>query len=123
MKRNVVEWAVLAMSVLGITALVALLVIEGLSEQRPANPQVELRPTEARTGTLGWILPATVTNEGDIAAKAVILEAEATIDGELEASELEVPFLPGRSSVDLSFAFSAQPSDEVKVRLVGFREP
>jgi len=123
MKRNVVEWAVLALSILAITTLVAALVIEGLSERRPANPTVELKTAEARLGALGWILPATVTNEGDAAVEAVILEAEATVDGELETSELEVPFLPAAGSVDVAFSFSAQPSDEVKVRLVGFREP
>ena len=123
MKRNVVEWAVLAISVLSITVLVAALVIEGLNEHRPANPQVVLHIDEARLGTLGWILPATVRNDGDVAAEAVVLEAEATIDGEPETSEQEVPFLPGRSSADLAFSFSAQPSGEVTVRLVGFRLP
>lgn len=123
MRRNPVEWAVLAVSVLAITILVTALAIEGLSERRPANPQVELRPAEARLGSLGWILPATVSNGGDIAAEAVILEAEATVDGEAETSELEVPFLPAASSVEIAFSFSAQPSDEVKVRLVGFRVP
>lgn len=48
---------------------------------------------------------------------------EATVDGEPETSELEVPFLPRGSSVEIAFSFSAQPRDEVKVRLVGFRTP
>lgn len=123
MKRNIIEWAVLAASAIAITVLVAALVVEGLNEDRPANPQVELRPAEARQGSLGWILPATVRNDGDVAVETVILEAQATVAGELETSELEVSFLPGGSSVDVAFAFSAQPSDEVTVRLVGFRLP
>lgn len=123
MKRNAVEWAVLAVSVLAIALLVGALVVEGLNESRPANPQVELHADEARSGTLGWIVPATVSNDGDEAVQAVILEAEATVNGEPEVSELEVPFLPAGSSVELAFSFSAQPSSEVTVRLVGFRLP
>ena len=123
MKRNVVEWAVLAVSALGIAVLVAALVLTGLGESRPANPQVQLHLDKAHQGTLGWIIPATVSNEGDEAAEAVTLEAEASVGGELEVSELEVPFLAAGSSVELAFAFSAQPSDEVTVRLVGLRLP
>ncbi len=123
MKRNIVEWAVLAVSVLAIALLVATLVVEGLSERRPANPQVELRPEEARQGSLGWIVPATVFNEGDQAAEAVVIEATATVAGESETSELEVNFLPAATEVEIAFAFSAAPSGEVTVRLVGFRVP
>ena len=123
MKRNIVEWAVLAVSVLAIGLLVAALVVEGVSEHRPANPQVELRPEEARQGSLGWIVPAIVTNDGDEAVEAVILEAEAMVDGESEVRELEVPFLPAASSVEVAFSFSALPSSEIVVRLVGFRLP
>jgi len=122
-KRNVVEWAVLAVSVLAIVLVVGALVVEGLNETRPANPHVELHADQARQGTLGWIVPATVSNDGDQAVEAVILEAEATVNGEPETSKLEVPFLPADSSVDLAFSFSGQPSDEVQVRLVGFRIP
>lgn len=123
MKRNAVEWLVLAASVLAIVALVGVLVAEGLRETHPPSPTVELRPAEARQAPTGWIVPATLANAGDRAAQAVVLEATATVAGEEESSELEVDFLPAGSSVDVAFAFSAAPDGEVTVRLVSFREP
>jgi uncharacterized protein (TIGR02588 family) len=122
-KRNVVEWIVLGTSIAGIALLVAVLVIEGLSEARPADPIVQLRPAEARQGATGWIVPATVSNGGDEAAEAVVLEASATVGDQTEVSELEVNFLPAGTTVEVAFGFSTRPSGHVVVRLVGFRAP
>lgn len=123
MKRNVVEWAVIVISVLSIALLVGILVIEGLSESRPADPTIEVRQAEAREIGLGWIVPVIVTNEGDQAAEAVVIEATATVEGETETSEQEVNFLPAGTQVDLAFGFSAAPEGEVTFRLVGYRVP
>ncbi len=123
MKRNVIEWAVLIASVAGIVLLVAVLVVEGLTESRPPDPQVELRPAEGRTGTLGWIVPADVSNGGDEAVEAVVLEATATVGDVDEVSELEINFLPAGTTVEVAFAFSGRPAGEVEVRLVGYRVP
>jgi len=122
-KRNIVEWAVLVVSVVAIGVLVAALVVTGLSENSPADPQVELKLNEARMGELGWMLPATVSNEGDMTAEAVVIEATATVDGEEESSEIEIAFLPAGSEEDVVFAFSAEPDSDVTVRLVGFQLP
>lgn len=123
MKRNAVEWAVIIVSVLSIALLVGLLVIEGFNESRPPDPSIEMRQAEARQGDLGWIVPVTVTNHGDQAAEAVVIEATAEVDGETETSELEVNFLPAGTEVELAFAFSAAPATEVTFRLVGYRVP
>lgn len=124
MKRNLVEWAVLAVSIGAIGTLVGVLVIDGLSAQRPPDPRLEIRPTEARAATgLGWIVPATVTNAGDQAAEAVVIEATAIVDGSQETAEVEVQFLPGGTAVEVAFAFSAEPSGEIATRLVSYRLP
>lgn len=123
MKRNIVEWLVLAVSLAGIVALAAVLVVEGLSEGRPADPRVELRIAEARQGTLGWIVPAVVSNGGGEAIEAVLLEASAPVGGKPETSEVELDYLPARTTVDVAFSFSAEPSGPVSVRLVGYRVP
>ncbi|HYI22959.1 MAG TPA: hypothetical protein VEX62_10020 [Candidatus Limnocylindrales bacterium] len=123
MKRNPLEWVVLGTSVLAIIVLVGVLVVEGLSPGGPANPTVDLRPDEGYQGGIGWIIPATVHNLGDESAEAVVIEAEATIDGESEVSELEVPFAPAGSTIDVAFAFSGRPEGEVTLRLISFRVP
>lgn len=123
MKRNIVEWAVLAVSVLAIVVLVAVLLAEGLDGTRPADPQVTLRRSEARVASSGWIVPADIYNNGDAAAEAVVLEASATVDGELETSEIVVAFLPPATTVQVAFAFSGEPDGEIALRLVGYLEP
>ena len=123
MKRNAVEWVVLGVSVVAIALLVVSLVLEGLGEVTPADPRVSLQVAEGRQTSLGWVIPATVTNAGDQSVENVVIEAEAMVDGEPETSELDVAFLPGGSTVDVAFSFSAQPSGEVSVRLVGYRVP
>lgn len=122
-RRNVVEWAVLVVSVAAIFVVVAALVLSGLNEKRPADPRVDLHVDEARSGQLGWLVPATVSNSGDQTAEAVVLEATATVAGREESSEIEVAFLPAGSETEVTFAFSAEPESDVTVRLVGFQVP
>ena len=123
MKRNVVEWLVLGASVLAIVVLVGVLVMEGVSGAREPNPVVTLKTDEARPGHMGWIVPATVANDGDVAAEAVVIEATATVAGEPQVSEVEIAFLPAGTEVDVAFAFSAQPEGELTTRLVSYRVP
>ena len=122
-RRNIVEWMVLAASIVAIATLVAAIVVTGLNEARPAEPRVELRLAEARSNELGWLVPATVRNDGDESAQSVVLEITASVGGQEESSEIEVPFLPAGSEVDVAFAFSAEPESELTVRLVGFQLP
>jgi uncharacterized protein (TIGR02588 family) len=122
-RRNAVEWFVLALSLVAIGSLVTVLVATGLNENSPAEPQLELRPADARATELGWLIPATVRNAGDGTAEAVVVEARATVGGEDETSEMEIAFLPAQSEVEVVFAFSAKPDSEVTARLVGFQIP
>ena len=123
MKRDAVEWLVLGTSVLAIAVLVGVLLIEGFSGTREPNPVVLLRADQGRPGHMGWIVPATVANDGDVAAEAVVIEATASVGGASEASEIEINFLPGGTEVEVVFAFSAQPEGEITTRLVSFRVP
>jgi len=122
-KRNLLEWAVLGVSIVAIIVLVGVLVVEGLGESAPANPSIVLRSADARQSVTGWVIPADATNEGDEAGVAVVFEASAEVDGEEETSEIEIDFLPAGTTVEVAFAFSAEPDGEVSVRLVSFRVP
>lgn len=123
MRRNIVEWSVLGLSLVSIALLVGALVVQGLAEAEPANPRVDLHADRARQGELGWIIPATVSNAGDEAAEAVVLEAAARIGGATEVSTVEVNFLPAGTNVEVAFSFSQQPANEITVRLLGYRTP
>jgi len=115
---------VLAISAALVVGLVGFLVVDGITDEgRPPSPRVELLPDEAYEVENGWILPATVTNEGDQAAEALALRATASVNGADEESEITIDFLPAGTDVEISFGFSAQPDGEITVQTVGFRLP
>jgi uncharacterized protein (TIGR02588 family) len=124
MRSNWLEWLALAISVVALVGVVGFLVVDAIvDEGRPPSPAVELRMAEAYDAPSGWLLPATVRNDGDIAAEAVVLRATAEIEGTTEESELTIDYLPSGSEVQVTFGFSSEPEAEVRVQVVGFRLP
>lgn len=123
MRQNALEWAALIVSGAAIALVAVLLVVEGIGPMSPAEPALTLRPEEGRAIALGWSVPGTLSNKGRDAAEAVVVEAVASVGGTEETSEVEVMFLPGGSSIDVQFGFSAQPEGEIETRLVGYRVP
>ena len=124
MRRNWVEWLALAISVAAIVGVVGFLAVDGLTDAgRPPEPRVELVPDAAYGTSSGWIVPATVTNDGDRPAVALVLRATATVGGSEEESEVTIDFLPPGTDVEISFGFSAEPDGDVTITTVGFRLP
>lgn len=125
MRQNWVEWVVLGISASAVMLLVGFLFVDGITDEgSPPQPRVELKVDEAYLATGGgWILPATVTNDGDRAAEALDLRATATVDGVEEESEVSIDFLPPGTDVEISFGLSGEPDGEVTVTTVGFRLP
>lgn len=124
MRQHWLEWLVLGLSAAVVVGIVGFLVVDGLTDQaRPPMPSVELQ-TDAAYETAGtWIVPATVTNEGDDAAEALVLRATATVDGSEEESDVSVDHLPPGTDVDIAFGFSGEPDGDIDVTTVGFRLP
>jgi uncharacterized protein (TIGR02588 family) len=124
MKRNWLEWAILAISVAVVFALVGYLLVSGFTNGGPAVIRAEVTDVGAAGGPDGgWLVPVTVRNEGAEAAISIVVEGTATVDGTEEASELTVDILAAESRVDLVLGFSGPPEDEVQVRVVGFETP
>ena len=124
MRRNWVEWVALVISVAAIVAVMGFLVVDGfLDTDRPPEPRVVLQRGAAYGTTTGWIVPATVTNDGDRPAEELVLRATATVEGSEEESEVTIDYLPPETDVEVSFGFSAEPEGEVTVTIVSFRLP
>ena len=124
MRQNWLEWVVLGISAAAVIGLVGFLLVDGVTDEaRPPVPVVELQMDAAYDVPGGWILPATVTNEGDGAAEALVLRATGTVGGAEEESETSIDFLPAGTDVEISFGFSGQPDGDVSVSTVGFRLP
>jgi uncharacterized protein (TIGR02588 family) len=124
MRRNILEWLALAVSAIAIALVAGYLVIDGLTGSSVApQPTITVHESEGQETELGWSVPATLSNTGDEAAEAVVVEATAQVAGEEESSEYQVDFLPSRSEVEIVFGFSGRPEGAIDVRLVGFRRP
>ena len=124
MRQNWLEWTALAVSITAIVGLAGFLIVDGLvDEGAPPSPVVTLRPDEAYETPNGWLIPATVGNDGDEAAEAVDIEAVATVSGTEETSTAVLDYLPAGTEVDVTFGFTERPDGEVTVRVVGFRLP
>jgi uncharacterized protein (TIGR02588 family) len=124
MRKNWVEWVALGISVLAIVAVVGFLAVDGLTNRGTrAMPSAELDPGGGYATDLGWVVPASVRNDGDAPAERVVLEASARVDGERQTSTFEIDFLPAASEVEVYFGFDAEPEGEVEVRVVAFGVP
>lgn len=124
MRQNWVEWVALAVSVLAVVGVVGFLIVDGIRDEgQPPTPIVELHRADAYATDHGWIVPATITNQGDTAAEALVLRSTAVVGGEPEEGEITVDYLPAGTSVEVSLGFSAEPSGEVTVQVIGFRLP
>ena len=124
MRRNWLEWVALAVSIVGVVGIVGFLLLDGLTDDgRPPTAVVEVLTGDAYSTDHGWIVPAELTNDGDEAAELLVLRATATVDGTEEEAEIAIDYLPAGTAVAVSFGFSAEPSGEVSVQVVGFRLP
>jgi len=123
-RQNWLEWVVLGVSAAVVIGLVGFLIVDGITDEgRPPAPRVTLMAEAAYVAPGAWILPATVTNDGDRAAEQLVLRATATVDGVEEENEVTVDYLPPGTDVQVSFGFSAEPEGEVTVETVSFRLP
>lgn len=124
MKRNWLEWAILAISVAVVVALVGYLLVSGLSNRGPAMIRAEVSAAEAADGPDGgWLVPLIVRNEGGTAAVSIVVEGTATVAGTQESSELTIDLLAADSAVEVVLGYSDEPDGEVQVRVVGFETP
>ncbi len=124
MRQNWLEWGALAVSVAAVVGVVGFLVLDGLRDEGdPPEPIVELHMDQAYDTDHGWILPATLTNDGDTAAEALVMRATATVSDTEEESEVGVAYLPAGTAVEVSFGFSVEPDGDVTVQVVSFALP
>lgn len=124
MRQNWLEWVALAISVVAIVAVVGFLVVDGIRDEgRPPMPVAEVRMAEAYQAETGWLVPATIRNDGDQAGEAVQLVARASVGGSEEEAEVTLDYLPSGSELDVLFGFSGRPDGEVTVTVRGLRLP
>jgi uncharacterized protein (TIGR02588 family) len=122
-RRNWLEWAILAASVGAIVLLVGYLGVQAIAGDEPPDVRIEAHLDGARETASGWELPVTVRNDGGLPAAAVTFEATATVAGNEETSELMLDLAAPGTSTDLVVGFSGPPDGEVTFRLIGYEAP
>ena len=124
MRRNALEWVILAVSIVAIVGIVGFLLVEAAADGgRPASVGAAADMERGIDGDDGWLVPVRVYNRGGTAALSVAVEVTGTVDGSEEVSELTVDVLAGGSEVELLAGFSGQPDGDVAVRIVGLETP
>lgn len=124
MKRNSLEWLILAASLTAIVGVVGFLVVEAVADGgRPASVGATADVDRGSPAENGWLIPVRVYNRGGSAALSVAVEVSAMVEGTEEVSELTVDVLAGGSEVELLAGFSAEPDGIVAVRVVGLERP
>ena len=123
MKKNTLEWTVFWISLVLILAVATLLVYQEITGG-DAPAALTARVGEARDTAGGYAVPIDVRNEGDTSAEDVRLQATLSWARGTETGEAVLPLVPYGSRRRAWIAFSHDPRDgEIKVRVLGYREP
>jgi uncharacterized protein (TIGR02588 family) len=122
-RRNWLEWTILAGSIAAIVLLVGYLGAQVVAGDEPPDIRIEAHLDQARDSATGWELPITLRNDGGLPAAAVAVEASATVAGTAEVSEVTLDLAAPGTATDLVVGFSGPPDGDVTFRLVGYEAP
>lgn len=124
--RTVAEWTTLGISlaILGtVFATIAWLWVN--DDASPATVNVTPVSEQVRREGGAWYVPLKVTNDGDVTAEDVVIEAELdTGSGEPETAEFTVTFLASGETARGTVVFTSDPAaGDLTIRPVSFKEP
>lgn len=124
MKKNWLEWLVLAVSTLLVLATASFLIFEALRERNPI-PIVEIDLGRPIPQGAGFLLPVTATNRGDETAERLLVEVTMKgPDGKESQSQVEIEFVPRGSRREGWVRFEGEPVGAAfQARILGFEKP
>ncbi|MGH9336820.1 MAG: hypothetical protein ACRD21_24025 [Vicinamibacteria bacterium] len=125
MKKNWLEWMVFAVSLALVLGMLGYLAYDAAtSGNNPPNIEVRLGAPER--GPHHFVIPVSVINHGDQAAKGVLIEVLLETNGRAEESaRLDVAFLARGAHRQGWVAFERDPrtAEGVKARVLGYEKP
>ena len=123
-QKNWLEWIVFAMGSLVVAFTLAYLTYAGVTVG-DSPPSIEVRLGIPAQQSYNFIVPVTVINHGDETAAGVHIEVVMESGGEEKArGQLEIPFVPRRSTREGWVAFEQDPrSAQLNARVLGYEKP
>ncbi len=119
-EKSWLEWVLFVLSVALIVTVVGYLGVDGYTDDdRPPDIRITLG-VPARSAH-GYLVPVSVTNLGDQTAQAVELEVTSQTGKQAEISTLNYDFLASGEVRKGWVGFSAEPSETLSSRVVGYR--
>ena len=116
------EWVTFGVASVIVLAVVVAILSQVTASSAPPSPAVEVAPVEERDGR--YVVPVTLTNEGDETAQDVQVTATLTTDEGETTSDQVLDFLAGGEEEQLEFVFEDDPANgELVVVVGGYRLP
>lgn len=125
LEKNWLEWIIFAVSLVLVVSTLGYLIYDA-STVGEAPPSIEFQLGETQQRSQQFIIPVSVTNQGDHTAEGVQIEVVLENGGkELESAEFEIAFLPRRATRSGWVTFQTDPrtAERIKTRAVGYEKP
>lgn len=116
------EWVTFGIAAVIVLAVLGAILSQVAAPSVPPSPTVEVQAAVERDGR--FVVPVTLTNDGDETAEDVQVTATLTTDDGETTSDQVVAFLAGGEEERLEFVFEDDPGDgELAVEVGGYRLP
>jgi len=125
LEKNWLEWIVFAASLVLVVSTLGYLVYDSATS-KDALPSIQFQLGKPQPQLNHFMVPVSVTNQGDETAEGVQIEVVLENDGkEQESAQFEIAFLPRHSTREGWVTFETDPRtvDEMKARVLGFEKP
>jgi len=125
LEKNWLEWLVFAASLVLVLSTLGYLVYDAATFGE-APPSIEFQLGQPQPLSNRFVVPVSVTNQGDETATGVHIEVVLESGGkEQESGEFEITFLPRHSTREGWVTFETDPRtvQQIKARVVGFEKP
>ncbi|HEY9851815.1 MAG TPA: hypothetical protein V6D28_20250 [Leptolyngbyaceae cyanobacterium] len=125
LQKNWLEWLIFAIGFILLVSTFGYLVYDAATIHE-APPQIVVTLGKAKQGIQNFIVPVSVTNQGDQTAEDVQIEVVLEkSDRQEELASFQIAFLPRRAIRKgwVTFETDPQTAKRMKARAVGYQKP
>ncbi len=125
LEKNWLEWIVFAISLVLVVGTLGYLIYDG-ANTGSSPPSFAFQLGQPQPQQNYFVVPVSVTNQGDETAEGVLVEVTLENNGtEQETAEFEIAFLPRQSTREGWVTFKTDPRtvEQISARVMGFEKP